>query len=320
MAGFSEEQEAVITAAAAASRITQWICGPLTGADAWLVNGQCTQHLGGGRIRVASRQAGGRSLQLQLGGSNRPVGFAVPLPPTLQGACTFDFEQPQSLIEAIGLFEFVLAPVAAQFLLASHIVDQQDVLGSGVFQVRSKGQVIAVVDMKGEAAVLPSVRPANFDVAVWTRIGRERMSIPPNFCRATISELMWRYISRSSRDVLPERYRKGPIFFRRAPRVDALLVEESHLLIMRELAIAPCTFDELLRRLELAEGELARALSALYYVGSVTSTRARAAPTTVSDDTHGRLRLNSNYGELPGAGIELTDLRQLTAPAPIVFA
>ena len=319
LAGFPPEQEHLIRDAAAASRSTEWVCGALPGADAWVLNGHRAQHLGSGRVRVASGLAGGRSLQLQLADLPRPVAFAVPLPPTMQAACTFDLAQPQSIIEAIGVFEFALAPQAAQFLLAGHVVQHQDALGAGTFEVRARGQLIAVVDMSGDAAVLPSVRPSNFEFAVWKRIDRARIAIPDNFSRVTLSELMWRYVSRTSRDVLPPRYLKGPVFFRRAPRVDPVLVEEEHLLVMRELAVRPLSFEEMLRVLELPEATLSRALAALYYVGSITSTRARAASGTVAGDIR-RSQGNSNYGELRAGGTELADLRQLTAPAPIVLA
>jgi hypothetical protein len=321
LAGFSPDQERLIQDAAAASRITQWVCGEMPGADAWVLNGTRTQHLGAGRVRVASGLAGGRSLQLQLNDLPRPVAFSAPLPPTLQAACIFELTQPQSIIEAIGVFEFALAATAAQFLLAAQVVQRQESLGAACFEVRFRSQLLAVVDMSGDAAVLPSVRPANFEFAVWKRIERSRAAVPDNFSRVSLSELMWRYISRTSLELLPPRYLNGPIFFRRAPRVGPLLVEEEHLLVMRELAIHALTFDELQRALEIPDAVLAKTLSALYYVGSITSTRARAASTTVAGDVRRASQGgNSNYGELRAGEVELSDLRQLTAPAPITFA
>jgi DNA-binding transcriptional ArsR family regulator len=117
--------------------------------------------------------------------------------------------------------------------------------------------------------------------------------------------------------VLPPRYRSSPIFFRRPPRLDPALVEEEHLLAMRELAIRPATYDDLKAQLEISDATLARTLAALYYVGSITTNRARATPTTVAAE----LRRGSRDGELrPGeAPLELADLRQLTAPAPLVL-
>jgi DNA-binding transcriptional ArsR family regulator len=322
LAGFSPEQEQAIQAAAAASRLTQWQCVPLPGADAWFINGQCAQHLGEGRLRVASRQPGGRSTQLHLFEAQRPVAFAAPLPAALEAMVTFDLAKPEAIVEAIGMFEFVLAAQAAQFLLAAQVVEHQEILGSGAFELRAKGQVIAAVDMRGDAGVLASARPSNFDVAVWNRVEREHFQIPSSFTRSSLAELMWRYVSRSSRDLLPARYRHGPVFFRRAPRLDPMLVEESHLLVMRELAIQPCTFDELTERLAMPEPVLVQALSALYYVGSVTANSARAAPTTIAGELPRRSRRTSNYGELRTSSVplELTDLRLLTAPAPLALA
>jgi hypothetical protein len=319
-AGFSAEQEAAIHAAAAASRITHWIFGPLAGADAWFVNGQVTQHLPDNRLRVASRQPGGRSLVLDIGGDKRPIAFALPVPATLDAVRTFDVGRHEAILEALGVFEFVLAPQAAEFLLASHIVDQQEALGAGAFEVRARGQLVAAVDMRGDAWVLPSVRPSNFDAALWKRVERARLVPPPNFVRVSMSELMWRYVSRSQRDLLPERYRSNPIFFRRPPRVDPVLVEEEHLLVMRELAIRPARFDELRQRLELAEDTLARVLATLYYVGCVTTTRSRATPTTQADDLTVPPRPPTQYGEPPRQDFELADLRLLTAPARFASA
>lgn len=322
-AGFSPEQERAIQAAAGASRLTHWRCGPMTGADAWLINGQCAQHLGEGRIRVASRQPGGRSVQLQLSTARRPVAVAEPAPAGLPASVgRFDVARPESLLQAVGVFEFVLAPEAAQFLLAAQIVEQQEVLAGGTFELRAKGQLIAVVDMKGDACVLPSARPANFEVGVWGRVDRERLRVPGNFVRTSLAQLMWRYASRSTRDLLPPRYRKGPIFFRRPPRLDPVLVDEEHLLAMRELAIRPASYDELKGRLGMADALLARTLAALYYVGTITTNRARAGPNSVAAELPRGSPAGSNYGELRSGlvPLELTDLRQLTAPAPLAFA
>jgi hypothetical protein len=312
-AGFAPEQEAAIRAAAAASRITHWTFGAMPGADAWFINGAVARHLEGGRVAVACGEPGEGPIQLQLSDNARPVAFALPVPARLDANCTFDADQPASILDAIGIFEFVLAPQAAHFLLASHIIEQQDVLGAGAFEVRGKGHLIAVVDMRGSAYVLPSVRPGNFDVAVWKRVERERLKAPPNFAHVSLSELMWRYVSRSVRDLLPERFRTQPVFFRRAPRVDPVLVEEEHLLVMRELAMRPCQFEELRGRLGLDDGTLARALATLYYVGSITSTKARATP-TAQDDLGGPCP-RSEFGMLPSRHLEAAELQQLTAPA-----
>jgi hypothetical protein len=245
----------------------------------------------------------------------------LPVPSTLHVHATFDVARSESILQAIGAFEFFLAAEAAQFLLASQIVDQQDVLVGGAFELCTRGQLIAVVDMKGDACVLPSARPANFEAAAWVRVDRDRLRIPHNFVRTGLAQLMWRYVSRSSRDLLPARYRTSPIFFRRPPRLDPVLVDEEHLLVMRELAIHPATYEDLKSRLEMPDALLARTLAALYYVGSITSSRSRAGPTTVAAELPRLRAAGSHYGELRTGQLplELTDLRQLTAPAALIM-
>ena len=75
------------------------------------------------------------------------------------------------------------------------------------------------------------------------------MKVPANFCRVSLSELMWRYVSRSSRELLPARYLKGPIFFRRAPRVEDrsgigahwTFLSDSRRVVQKDLDIAEYT-------------------------------------------------------------------------------
>lgn len=325
MAGFTPDQEHALETVARASRNSVWIAGPLAGADAWMINGARTQKLEQGRLRIAAGRTAERSLQLELSDVRCPVAFSVPLPASMEAMCTFDVAQPDTIGEVLRVFELWLARMQAQFWLAAHIVEHQEVLGSGAFELHARGQLIAVVDMRGEVAVLPSVRPANFEVAVWTRIQRERFAVPDQFCRTTLADLMWRYVSRSRRALLPERYRRGLIYFRRPPRVDRSLVNEDHLLAMRELAIHPCRYDELLRDLGLTDEDLGRTLAALYYVGSITGNPQRAGATTVRGELSSRRGaggLNSNYGipRTANLPLEVLDLRHLTAPAPLIPA
>jgi DNA-binding transcriptional ArsR family regulator len=146
--------------------------------------------------------------------------------------------------------------------------------------------------------------------------------VPQNFARASLALLMWRYVSRSPRDLLPVRYRTGSIYFRRPPRIDPVLVDEEHLLVMRELAIRPASYDELKARLDMQDVVLARTLAALYYVGSITANRLRAGPTPVAGELARASRDPSRYAELRSSHVpfEVTELRHLTAPAPLTFA
>ncbi|MEJ6023755.1 hypothetical protein [Ramlibacter sp. PS4R-6] len=168
-----------------------------------------------------------------------------------------------------------LASVTAQLRVAALVVEQQDMLRSGAFELRAGGRLIAVLDMPEEVAVLPRAGAADFDSAMCTRIHREDKRVPDNFARVGLAQLMWQYVLRTRHDVLPRRYRRAPIYFRRPPRVDGKLVDDRHLVVMRELALRPCTFDELRERAGLPDADLAQVLAALYFVGSVTSNPQR---------------------------------------------
>jgi hypothetical protein len=132
------------------------------------------------------------------------------------------------------------------------------------------------VNMPGEIAVLPSAGPSDFEEAVWSR-QPAGIDIPENFVRTSLSQLMWQYAVRTQRDVLPRHYRTGVLYYRRPPRVPQRAVMDTHLLLMRELACEPAHFEALRRRCGLDAQQLARDLAALYFVGSITSNRKRAA-------------------------------------------
>lgn len=276
LAGFTPEQQQAIGALLAdAGGATLWEIGEADGADGLWLNGARTQTLGGDRVRVAAGQPGGRSVQLHLPDIGRPLGFARPLPPGFEAPCSFDPSSRSSMRAALRQFEAWLTPLGAQFCLASCIVEHQSALGSGKFELCLDSQVLAVVDMQGDVAVRATLGPADFEGTWWRR--SESSAVPENFARTSLAQLMWQYGARTQRDVLPERYRSGLLYFRRAPHLPQRLIKDSHLLIMRELMLAPATFQELQQRCGFPEARLARELASLYFVGSITSNRKRAA-------------------------------------------
>jgi len=100
---------------------------------------------------------------------------------------------------------------------------------------------------------------------------------PPSFPRASVSQLMWQYAQRTRRDLLPPHYRSKPLYFRRPPRLAQRQLKDAHLLLMRELVAQPgLGFSALQQSTGLGEEALARCLSALYVVGSITSNPKRA--------------------------------------------
>jgi hypothetical protein len=87
-------------------------------------------------------------------------------------------------------------------------------------------------------------------------------------------------------------------------------IRDEHLVVLRDLAVQPATFDQLAQRTGLREDQLARALGALYYVGSVTSNARRANPDSSSS---GLLSVQTDLQPDP----TVPNYREMTAPAPL---
>jgi len=321
LAGFSAGQRAQIGAALSgvAPGVLLWECGNLAEADAWWINGACTRLLSAETIQVSAADPSEQVLQFQLPDIDRPVAFALPLAsPDLAPAYSFEPASKGSMTAVLEKFEVWLSPWTAQFCLASHIVEQQTALGSGEFEVSLNGRLLAVVNMHGDVGVLPGAGPADFENAQWRR--RASTSVPAHLVRTTMSQLMWQYITRTQRDLLPPHYRTGPLYFRRPPRLSHRLLGDSHLLLMRELARGPASFEALQQRTGLRPLQLARSLAALYFVGTITSNPKRATA------SRGPRRPEEPESALP-SGMDSAPSREtprgrltasdLTAPAPM---
>jgi hypothetical protein len=278
LGGFSPDQEQLLRDALKNSASAQWLASDdLAGADGWWLNGSRVQLVGEQTIRVGVGGKPERSLDLYIPDVDRPLAFSQPIAlRQLRPTCTFNPASAASLNSVLDKFEARLSPLAAQFCLASQLVEQQAALGAGVFDVILNGALVAVVDMRGEVGVLPTTGPADFEQTAWRRRAGG-LPIPGHFARTSLSQLMWQYAVRTQRDILPRHYRAGPLYFRRPPRLPQRLLKDSHLLLMRELAQAPATFQALLHRTGLDETALAQDLAALYFVGSVTANPRRAA-------------------------------------------
>ena len=138
-------------------------------------------------------------------------------------------------------------------------------------------QLLAVVDLKLGAAVMPGVTSKEFAEASWCIRDHGAVSIPPNYPRASVSQVMWQYAQRTRRDLLPAHYRNQPLYFRRPPRLPQRQLKDAHLLVMRELVAHPAmNFNGLQHATGMGDEQLARVLSALYVVGSITSNPRRA--------------------------------------------
>lgn len=278
LAGFSAQQKADLEAMLQRSTPGRnvWQIGNFSEADAWWLNGARTTR-GETTIRVTPAIPTERSLQLDMQAVDRPIGFSVPLTfAPFQPGYTFDPASLSSVNQVLEKFESWLQPVAAQFSLAGRVIEHESVLGSGVYRVMLNDRLLAVVNMQGEIGVFPSAGPADFDDAVWMRQPAPTR-IPESFVRTSLSELMWQYAIRTTRDVLPSRYRTKMLYFRRAPHLPQRLLTDSHLLLIRELATGTGTFADLQQRTGMGAGPLARILAALYLVGTITSNPKRAS-------------------------------------------
>lgn len=279
LAGFSAEQREHVSAClpAVAPGTLSWTIAELGDADTWWVNGAGVRMIDENTVNVAGGAPTARSLRLHLPDIDRPVAFTLPLACTgLQPAYSLDLGSSASMSAVLEKFESWLSPLTAQLCLASHIVEHQAALGAGVFEVRLDGRLLGLVNMHGEVGVLPGAGPTDFENADWGRCEAGRM--PENHARATMSQLMWQYSVRTQRDLLPRHYRTGLLYFRRPPRVPNRLLRDSHLLLMRELAAGPASFQALQQATGLPPVRLAHCLAALYFVGSITANPKRAAP------------------------------------------
>ena len=325
LVGFSAEQHEriarLLVSPAAGGMV--WQTGKFSEADAWCVNSARTQSLADGTLRVASGLPSGRSVQFNLEEVDRPIAFSMP-PAACELVSTyrFDLDSDASIRAVLARFESWLQPLTAQFYLASHIIDNESALGRGVYH----GRLLAVVDLQGEVGVLPTAGPGDFEDALWTARPASAAGIPEGFVRASLSQLMWQYAVRTLRDALPKRYRSGPLYFRRLPRLPQRLLTDSHLLLLRELAGGPASFEDLQQRTGLGDKPLARSLTALYLVGSITSNPKRAGacriasrPAEDPDSAHGIGHSLSPLGmdSQPVSNRPRPAPSDLTAPAPL---
>jgi hypothetical protein len=311
--GFSPaQQRAFGDAIQNASGPTQWLAGELAGADAWWINGARLQLVGDRTVRVAAGSPTERSLQLYLPDIDRPVAFSRPVScPGFEPAVTFDPQSQASMNAVLEKFDASLSALTAQFCLASHIVEHQTALGSGIFDVNLNGSLIGVVDMKGDIGVLPGVGPADLEQSVWKR-RPETLPIPQQFVRTSLSHLIWQYAVRTQRDILPRHYRKSLLYFRRPPRLPQRMLKDAHLLAMRELALEPMSFQSLMQRTGMDAPALSRALAALYFVGAVTANPKRAA---IHHRPAARGHLDSEGGPHSGPPSSPDTVVPLPAPA-----
>jgi hypothetical protein len=282
LAGYSEAQQRVASAAAAAAGDGRacWQVGAFAEADAWWLEGSRTLLQANQHLRVQPAVPSGRSVQLALSDVDRPVAFSLPIAAAgFQPAVTFELAERDAAVRVLHQFTDWLQVMVSQFALASSVVDKQPDLASGSWEVLRGSDLLAVVDLKLGAGVMPGATPGDFAAASWCIRSHGAVAIPSSYPRASVSQVMWQYAQRTERDLLPPHYRSRPLFFRRPPRLPQRQLKDAHLLVVRELAASPgMNFDRLQHATGLGAEALSRVLSALYVVGSITSNPRRIAP------------------------------------------
>jgi hypothetical protein len=331
LAGYTETQQkhAVDAAKAARTARATWELGPFPEGDAWWLEGNRTLLMPNQHLRVQPAVPSGRSVQIALADVDRPVAFSLPLnAPGFHPAVTFQLEDRNAAIGVLHQFSGWLQTMLSQFALASSISDHQPTLGSGSWEVLRNSDLLAVVDLKLGAGVMPGVTPADFEHASWCIRDHGGVVIPANFPRCSVSQLMWQYAQRTERDLLPPHYRQQPLFFRRPPRLPQRQLKDAHLLLMRELVAQPgLRFEQMQQATGLGEQALARCLSALYVVGAITANPKRASGTgprlPAAQPHEGQASMQSVFNSVMDSVPRPPELGRrpptdMTAPAPLL--
>ncbi len=250
----------------------QWTIAPFDKADAWWINGRSIVDFDDKVLTLHTGRLDQDLIKINPTDSTRPIAFAGKLPSALEVEQQVDLRHDASMRQHLQNFEAWLRPLRAQFALGADLVERESELKPGVYQITLQGRLLAVIDLfKWRAGILPTARPVDFNQAAWDHRPPSASDIPSSFIQMTVSHLMWIYATRTRRDVLPQRYRKNKIYFRRLPRMPAGWLQDEHLLLVRELSIHASTLDGLVLRTGIAPVLLAQYMAALYFAGSITT-------------------------------------------------
>ncbi len=281
LVGFDRRQEEAVRqglrarATAAVGRATVvWELAPLSEADAWWVHGPAARSMGDGSVEI--RQADGRLLRILPAEVGRPLAWSLPVSGAISAEVLFDAASAGSVEGTLLRFEQALRPLTVQLCLASQLLQREAELGGRIYHVHAKGRLLAVVDLRGDTAVRPSATLRELAGAHWSARPAAASFFPGDFVRTSLSLLMWQYATRTHENLLPHRYRLGAIYLRRAPRLPHRLLEDVHLLLLRQLAARPRSFADLQQETGLTAPVLSHELAALYLVGAITSNPHRA--------------------------------------------
>jgi hypothetical protein len=257
----------------------QWRLARFGDADAWVVNGARTRMLAEDEVCVDPPSTQEEPVRLRLRDVDRPVAFSRPLASSdFEPACTFDLDSVSSIVILLAKLSQWLRPRAMLLAMADLLTLHAAGIRrrSRVWHLACDNRLVAVVDLQGEIGVLPDATLGDLARASWHPRPDAAGYVPDNFARKSIAGLLWEYAGRTQRDLLPARYRDVPIHLKRAPLLGHRLFSDAQLFVLRELSQAPRTFADLCASAKFSAEEIARALTAFYLVGSVTSSVPRA--------------------------------------------
>ena len=248
-------------------------------ADAWVVNGARTRLLAEDEVCVDAASERDAPVRMHLRDVDRPVAFSRPLADArFEPACAFDMTSTGSLVVMLAKFSHWLRPRAMLFALADLLTHHAPGIRhrSRVYHLTCDSRLVGVIDLQGDVAVLPDATLGELARATWQPRPVAAGYVPDNFVRKSLAGLLWEYAGRTQRDLLPARYRQVPIHLKRTPLLGHRLFTDAQLFVLRELADAPRTLAQLCAPEKFPAHEIARALTAFYLVGCVTSRAERA--------------------------------------------
>lgn len=288
------------------SRNLRWVSCALADADALWINGSSAQMIRDGLVRIPSDDPSQRATVLNIKEVDRPIAFTTPLHPKamFQPALTFDPSNAESVAAVLKAFEQQLHLPSIELCLAHELARRRHEIRSPVLHLILRGALVGVVVLTGRIGLAPTLVPADFEEVEWSGRPSSADEISPQFIKTELGSVMWRYSGRTQKDLLPKRYKEGPIYFRRMPLVPQRLVRDIHLMVMSELRTMPQTFAQLRASTGMTEVQASQALAALYFAGSITTDSRKALAVRQGSQEHSDSDLNTSIigEELPSAG------------------
>jgi DNA-binding transcriptional ArsR family regulator len=261
----------------------QWERWPFVEADALWINGAKAEPAKDGLVRVPSPDPLRPDTLLDLRELERPMAFAGPIGNRkLQAPVVFDPHNAASVDQVLRVYEGILRPLALQLTLGRCLADRLDKLASPTYHLMLRGSMVGVVNIGGSVGISAGLLPAELASAEWASRPSAAGAFPDNFLRTNFGELMWQFTMRTPTELLPDKYRQFPIYFRHVPVVSQRLVKDTHLSIVAELTRGPQTASQLQDNIGVSERAMVQALTALYMAGSITTDPRRAAPASRS--------------------------------------